>query len=1187
MHYKAVRLCLQNWYLCQAQDIELRDATAFIGATGAGKTSLQDAIQLVLSGDNHNRVNLNSAAPVSSHRTVLSYCLGYLDSKADGAKPQRTECETVIAVVFKAEKPDGTPHYISVGVAMEARENDTRETIITRFIAHGVAYSVHDFRDKEDDAFQMQWRAIEAELRRRSEKYFTYPREGLRFVGDMLAAMRPNDKQPDPRQFLRTFQNAVAFRPITDPSAFVRDYILERDDLDVDRVRKAVANWKELTAATDRIIERLSRLRAIKRRFDDWARLAISAKNRQWEYVCATVEVFRTKFKVASAEYLDISKRADAEASALAKQREIAASLKDDLQRERNAATGGMEAQLDGLKSELQLRQKELQDVERGASSIREYLQLASNLVSVRAYLPASMLAASQAAEAILKGQMSKPGGKWLEKDADAVARAVETARTLGNLKERLQPQIDAVIEDLSSNRKRRDDVTANLVRVKQGGSQLSAHTQDFKRLLATEGIDSTPLCDVVEVVEKDWQQAAEMLLGRNREALIVDPASLSKAFGILYANRNTGLGLCRLVKTTRTNQQELKVDDRSIARALRSDNRHAWAFIVSNIGSFFKAETEAELERMSRAVMRSGKATASMAYSVNRNVPLILGREAAAASVDALTSDARQLEAAISSLEAKRKDLDAAVFVSRQLADRKLPSIEDLAFEYDEATRRISSVHERQRIALSKVDAEAQQRIADLEKDIAAREKEITETEATFNGLTLKKGAAGNLHSERRKELKASVISKRRFIVEVETDQNLRELAAMSADVATATFLPPVNPHLGTRLQLKAGKEGVLRRLQARMREIEDAARSSDEQTTRVERGARSALDDYVIEQQAKTGVGPEDHSWRLYGWTSRQINILENNELLRYQEEARMAEKEMIFAIKEDLLTKLKSKFDKLDVQLRTLRSHMRKHRFLGKQYAFYKSPNPEMTKIRQLALKVGEDPEAAQAIIEGNTDDPALKEAMKELEEFLAASGTSGLEDYRKYFSYELYMGNDDNDGEDDETSIDFDHARMRKRNMVSLSGKIRTASGGEGQSPFYVAIAVSMALTYYPGSPPGREQSGFGLVLFDEAFSKPDIPLTQAIIEFYKDLGLQLIIAAPEDKRPTFTEVMDTIVSIAKTVTSDGDEAIGSVYIASEHPKEYLRQEMAKINPDHVGIDGFREIAAQRDTADAAQ
>jgi uncharacterized protein YPO0396 len=81
------RICLQNWYLIDAKDIEIDGATALVGPTGAGKSSIQDAIQTIITGANQNRLNLNPSASGRSARSVLEYCLGLTKDPAEGGKP--------------------------------------------------------------------------------------------------------------------------------------------------------------------------------------------------------------------------------------------------------------------------------------------------------------------------------------------------------------------------------------------------------------------------------------------------------------------------------------------------------------------------------------------------------------------------------------------------------------------------------------------------------------------------------------------------------------------------------------------------------------------------------------------------------------------------------------------------------------------------------------------------------------------------------------------------------------------------------------------------------------------------------------------------------------------------------------------------------------------------------------------
>ena len=59
--------------------------------------------------------------------------------------------------------------------------------------------------------------------------------------------------------------------------------------------------------------------------------------------------------------------------------------------------------------------------------------------------------------------------------------------------------------------------------------------------------------------------------------------------------------------------------------------------------------------------------------------------------------------------------------------------------------------------------------------------------------------------------------------------------------------------------------------------------------------------------------------------------------------------------------------------------------------------------------------------------------------------------------------------------------------------------------------------------------------------------------------------RVLIAAPEDKRTTLTEVMDTIVTVYKSPD------LASVRIESEHPLEAAKRALHAINPERYDDD----------------
>ena len=459
----------------------------------------------------------------------------------------------------------------------------------------------------------------------------------------------------------------------------------------------------------------------------------------------------------------------------------------------------------------------------------------------------------------------------------------------------------------------------------------------------------------------------------------------------------------------------------------------------------------------------------------------------------------------------------------------------------------------------LSEEDAELAAEIGQVEAEVGERKKELDDVRGAWRKSAKVQADAAAAFKAARVTLRQGVKAKRRAVTLFAEDSLKVALKWASSDTAAA-FQGSTNPYLALRMQ-----SDRLAVYDERIVEHESNLRNIEDRISRSGGSARTTLDNYLRDYGIDRPMSDEQPYSFDYNWTVWQHTKLSQNELREHKEMAEAAEREMYLTLKEDLLINLNGRFQKLDTQMKTLNRQLRRHKFTGQFYKFAKKPDPQYDRIRRLALEVGNNPDQAQAIIERRSGDLALQAAMDELNEYLENTGGQGLEDYRNYFTFDLYMGQAT--AEDDE-SLEIDDTEMRQNGLIRLSSRATVGSGGEGQAPFYIAIAASMALAYYPGGHPNGEPSGMGLVLFDEAFNKLDITTTQSLIRFFKDLGLQLILAAPEDKRPTFTEVLDCIVSVNK------DEVNQVVHLDSEFPTPYAQEQIAAINPDHLGVEGFR-------------
>ena len=113
-----------------------------------------------------------------------------------------------------------------------------------------------------------------------------------------------------------------------------------------------------------------------------------------------------------------------------------------------------------------------------------------------------------------------------------------------------------------------------------------------------------------------------------------------------------------------------------------------------------------------------------------------------------------------------------------------------------------------------------------------------------------------------------------------------------------------------------------------------------------------------------------------------------------------------------------------------------------------------------------------------------------------------------DYRQYFNYDIKI-----------THTNTLEPATGKPLESSLSKVLREKSGGESQTPYYVAIAASF-FRFYKDEP-----GAIRLVLFDEAFNKMDDNRIGNAISFFKKLGMQVVTAVPTEKIETIAPHMD--------------------------------------------------------------
>jgi uncharacterized protein YPO0396 len=231
-------------------------------------------------------------------------------------------------------------------------------------------------------------------------------------------------------------------------------------------------------------------------------------------------------------------------------------------------------------------------------------------------------------------------------------------------------------------------------------------------------------------------------------------------------------------------------------------------------------------------------------------------------------------------------------------------------------------------------------------------------------------------------------------------------------------------------------------------------------------------------------------------------------------------------------------------MERDLQAMKRSLHDHPFHNERYSFHHTRVTDFQPILKI-IEIGKtSPEALDMLFRGDQvpADFPHKDTLAELEALLEDPDKdfTQFEDYRNFYTFEIHME---------------DVATGRTTRWETRRG---TGSGAEQQVPIYVAIGASLASVYGSTERRPGQPSGMALAIFDEAFSKMDGKNQRQMMSFYKKLGLQIVIAAPNEKRVAVLEHIDTVVEIDRI----GESARASVV----QVKERARQELRAINPD---------------------
>ena len=1141
--YQLKRAHLVQFFLFQAETLELDATTAIIAPNGAGKSALLDALQIVMLGADRNQIRFNAQAGGSHRaRSIRDYCLGVYRAGDDGRV--RDTATTYISLVFENTLSGET---LTAGIALGASIDEPDHRVHGMYLLSQVALTLDDHLETvKGQQLPLTWTQFRTAMAARCKAAGTKAELHTisdRFLRDLLLQLRPaSNVHIDPVAYRKAFQNALNLQRVNDVDLFVRTLVAEERPTDIGKFRALLEGFrliKEKIEQVARRIEAAETVEALYRKVAGQATRSASYRALGAEYRRDAHSEEVDAAEDALTQTQDARQRTARTLEQARSDRATARQQTEDAQRRLQGTRGYSEqASFDQIagrdRDELAQHKRDLM---LNAGFVRDQLIAVSKLDLPG--MDTDALTRAMAPWGALYRQIAElPADAGIDLPPDALhaqllAAMTEAAPTMAMVSTRAH----ALRSELDAARQRAEHARQNQKRLNAGKAELRADVIRLMGYFDEAGIPCRPVCDLVQVTEPAWQGAIEAYLRSHVEALLV-PAEHEERAVKLYRSLQGGRSVygvkIALTSQARQSRVDARIGDGQVAALLRGDE-DALAYLRRQLGELRCIESEAEVVRAKQGLSRDGlvvKGGGVERLRLPAATELKIGASDNRERLKLLREDMERAEQDIRRLDTAWQALDARVADWARIGspEHAAQAVHSLLLKHREAAARYRSLRD-SHAALADPDlislSEHAQACVQRRDALEALVEKLVGEEAVALG---KVGEAQNL---------------------------LDRLNADSERIARAAVEafrhPDVDPNLVEhhRDEFDEKYPGLPERIARCLHRADDAEKALNA----VLPEAWSGLTQYAKDHGIALDVEPQD--WRkANALLHSEIAHLKGTELVQHQAKADEAYTTAVETFRSNVASALYDNFTRLKHQIQILNRTLSSSPAFSnnERYRFHHEIAPEFKDLYRFIEKVSDVGDTDTLF--GSAGD--VPEAFRDIiEEKIGGRGNapSPLDDYRRFFSFEVNIQQDG-------------------RVIGTLSERMRSGSGGEHRAPMYVIAGAALAAAY--GKRDGQ-QDGLGLIMLDEFGDKIDAQNARATTQYLRSLGLQLILAAPDTAQGTLTGVLDSYIELFRDgpllqvervqVTDAGRALLHSDQFAL-HP-ELLAAETARIAAERAG------------------
>jgi chromosome segregation ATPase len=1065
MMKKLCRIRLINWHYFVNETINVSGSFLISGENTAGKSTILDAIQLVLT-TNHRK--FNTAANEKSNRDLKGY-VRCKTGNEDDTYVRKGSVITYVALEFFEEK---TSKYFTLGVKIDSPDEESKLT--TKWFREECKF--------DDFSFITGGRPSTTEEFRKNDKKVLLISQ-ISEAKDRFKQRLGNLED----RFFDMIPKSLAFKPMDNVKDFINKFILAEKTIEVTSLRNNIAALKELEDLMDITKIKIAQLQEILNKNDE-----ILVKDK--EIKTNEILIKKAEIEAKKIECDELKRDNDINEQSLKSAQSNELTFQDRLDNERKRL----------LTLKTSLGQNEMAEL---ITSIKHRLEiLEKEKISAEINFEKLTAIIKNIIEAL--SLLNNYNIFFLTKDHVIQWNSVnisleEKTSEILNLKKKFEEILNTYTVNLvrtndflNKSNEDRAHIENEINNLKN--KKLPYPDNSIKLLAAIEkeflnsGINSPVrvFCDLIELTDLKWQNAVEGYLNSQRFYILVEPQQYKVALEVYHKIRKE-IHTVGIVNTGKLDINA-EVDIRSLAYVIKSENRYAKAYAVYLLNRVIRCNDVNELKENKVAI--TADCMLYQNYAVRRIDGTVYNKPFIGASAYEIQLKNKEIE--YQNLCVKIMDANESIIMHQSIIDKLKPCRFDDLLDKIDSPIQLQNINENIKIQIEQLNkAQSDPSWIELQTQIDACERTINEFEDKRKKENQKIG-----------EIKNSISSNLSNLKNLRNSINLLENNFSTfCDENSESALLGLNKF---NEQIKTKSPSII-------------IQNFSPMKNGLENKKKECCDDLIKLQLSfcnKYECDLDTGHEKINEYVKEHHKLI-SSDIIKYEEDLTRAKENCELEFRESFLARLKENIESAKSEFKSLNSALKNIYYGDDNYKFEISSNKKKESIYQMITSKNN--------FEGfnllsSTFDEEYKEEMDDLFAKLTSNDDKGEKVLSEYTDYRSYL--------------DYDIIVEKKDGSVQRFSKVYgDKSGGETQTPYYVAIAASFVQLY-------KATDTIRIIMLDEAFDKMDDNRISSMMDFFNSQNFQIILATPPSKIEIIGEKVDTILMAIR----DGNSSLIEEY-----------------------------------------